>query len=150
MSELPVAFAADHAGYDLKQYLLGVLQEEGRPVLDLGTDGTASVDYPDFAARLARCLQEGKAARGVLVCGTGLGISMAANRHPWVRAAPCQDATAARLARAHNDANALGLGARLVGQEVARDALMTFLATPFEGGRHARRVEKMSANQDAK
>jgi ribose 5-phosphate isomerase B len=144
VSELPVAFAADHAGYDLKQYLLGVLRDQGRPVLDLGTDGTASVDYPDFAGRLARCLQEGKAERGVLVCGTGLGISMAANRHPWVRAAPCQDSTAARLARAHNDANVLGLGARLVGEEVARDALMTFLATPFEGGRHARRVEQMS------
>ncbi len=144
MSDLPVAFAADHAGYELKQYLIGVLKDEGRAVLDLGTDGATSVDYPDFAARLARCLEAGEAERGVLVCGTGLGISMAANRHPWVRAAPCQDATAARLSRAHNDANVLGLGARLVGQEVARDALRAFLGTPFEGERHARRIAKMS------
>lgn len=144
MPDLPVAFAADHAGYALKSYLIGVLTEQGQATLDLGTDGTESVDYPDFAAKLAESLRAGAAERGVLVCGTGFGISIAANRHPWIRAAPCEDVTGARLARAHNDANVLALGARLIGLEPARDALAAFLATPFEGGRHARRIAKMS------
>ena len=139
-----IAIAADHAGYDLKVLLVPELESLGFEVLDLGTDGRDSVDYPDFADALARALERGQAKRGVLVCGTGLGIAMAANRHPWVRAGVCHDATTARLARQHNDANVLALGARVVGSEVAKDCLRAFLATEFEGGRHARRVAKLS------
>jgi ribose 5-phosphate isomerase B len=139
-----IAIAADHAGYDLKALLVPELKSLGFEVLDLGTDSGDSVDYPDFADALARAIERGQAKRGVLVCGTGLGIAIAANRHRWVRAGVCHDATTARLARQHNDANVLALGARVVGSEVAKDCLRAFLATEFEGGRHARRVAKLS------
>jgi ribose 5-phosphate isomerase B len=139
-----IAIAADHAGYDLKALLVPELRSLGFEVLDLGTGGPDSVDYPDFADALARALERGQAKRGVLVCGTGLGIAIAANRYRWVRASVCHDATTARLARQHNDANVLALGARVVGSEVAKDCLRAFLATEFEGGRHARRVAKLS------
>ena len=112
----------------------------GYDVLDLGTDGPDSVDYPEFGQALARALQDGRADRGVLVCGTGIGIAMAANRFSGVRAAVCHDETSARLAREHNDSNVLALGARLLGEAVAKDCLRTFLSTDFAGGRHARRV----------
>ena len=139
-----IAIASDHAGFELKQLLAKDLAELGYEVLDLGTDGPASVDYPDFGDAMARAIEAGKAARGVLICGSGIGITMAANRHRSVRAAPCHDTTSARLARLHNNANVLGLGARLIGVETARDCLRTFLSTEFEGGRHERRVAKMS------
>ena len=139
-----IAIASDHAGFELKQLLAKDLAEMGYAVLDLGTDGPASVDYPDFADAMARAIEGNKAKRGVLICGSGLGITMAANRHRSVRAAPCHDSTSARLARAHNNANVLGLGARLIGVETARDCLRAFLTTDFEGGRHERRVAKMS------
>ena len=139
-----IAIAADHAGFDLKSTLSGELQKAGFTVLDLGTNSADSVDYPDFANALANAIAGGKVARGVLVCGSGIGISMAANRHKGVRAALCRDATDARLAREHNDANVLVLGGRITGIEVARDCLKAFLTTSFAGGRHARRVEKMS------
>ncbi len=138
-----VAIASDHAGFDLKDKLAAALREMGYPVLDLGTDNTDSVDYPDYAASLARSLSEGRAGRGVLVCGTGIGISIAANRHAGVRAALCHDSLSARLSRQHNDANVLALGARLIGSETALDCLRTFLETSFEGGRHQRRVDKL-------
>jgi ribose 5-phosphate isomerase B len=144
MPQETVALAADHAGFPLKETLKGDLAAQGFDVLDLGTDSTASVDYPDFADRMAAALLQGRARRGVVVCGTGIGISIAANRHRHVRAALCTDTTAARLARQHNDANVLALGARVIGEEVARDCLRVFLETPFEGGRHARRVDKLS------
>jgi ribose 5-phosphate isomerase B len=139
-----IAIAADHAGYDLKALLVPELKSLGFEVLDLGTNSGDSVDYPDFADALARAIERGQAKRGVLVCGTGLGIAIAANRHRWVRAGVCHDATTARLARQHNDANVLALGARVVGSEVAKDCLRAFLATEFDGGRHARRVAKLS------
>jgi len=140
-----VAVAADHAGYDLKCLLLPRLRELGFEVLDLGTHSRDSVDYPDFAGAVADALRDGRAKRGVLLCGTGIGMSMAANRHRHVRAALCHDATAARLARQHNDANVLVLGGRLIGAETARDCLETFLATPAEeGARHARRLAKLA------
>jgi ribose 5-phosphate isomerase B len=139
-----IAIAADHAGYDLKALLVPELKSMGFGVLDLGTDSRDSVDYPDFADALARALERGQAKRGVLVCGTGLGIAIAANRHRWVRAGVCHDATTARLARQHNDANVLALGARVVGSEVAKDCLRVFLSTEFDGGRHARRIAKLS------
>jgi ribose 5-phosphate isomerase B len=139
-----IAIAADHAGYDLKLLLVPELKSLGFEVMDLGTDSREPVDYPDFADALARAIERGEVMRGVLVCGTGLGIAIAANRNRRVRAGVCHDATTARLARQHNDANVLALGARVVGSEVAKDCLRAFLATEFDGGRHARRVAKLS------
>ena len=138
-----IAIAADHAGFDLKSTLADELRKSGFQVLDLGTKSSESVDYPDFADALAGEITKGSVRRGVLVCGTGIGISIAANRHKGVRAALCRDATDARLAREHNDANVLVLGGRTTGIETARDCLKAFLATPFAGGRHGRRVEKL-------
>jgi ribose 5-phosphate isomerase B len=143
MSRKPIAVASDHAGYDLKTMLSRELAEMGYEVLDLGTDGPQSVDYPDFADALARAVRAGEVERGVLICGTGIGIAMAANRHPGIRAAVCWDETSARLTREHNDANVMALGARLLGPEVAKDCLRTFLSTEFAGGRHAGRVAKL-------
>jgi ribose 5-phosphate isomerase B len=145
MTSAVIAVASDHAGFPLKADLAEFLREKGFDVLDLGTDGTTSVDYPDFAFEMARALKDGRAGRGVLVCGTGLGISISANRFPWVRAALCHDVTTARLAREHNDANVIALGGRLIGVELARDCLEAFLTTEFGGDRHARRVGKMTA-----
>lgn len=139
----PVALGSDHAGVALKAMLREALEAAGHPVLDLGTHGTESVDYPDFGDAVARAVQEGKARFGVLVCGTGIGISIAANRHRHVRAALCHDVTGARLCREHNDANVLVLGERTTGAEVARDCLATFLSTDFAGGRHGPRVAKL-------
>ena len=143
MSRKPIAIASDHAGYDLKTILAKELAEMGYEVLDLGTDGPQSVDYPDFGSALAEVVRTGEVDRGILICGTGIGISMAANRHPGVRAAVCWDETSARLTREHNDANVLALGARLLGVEVAKDCVRTFLSTDFAGGRHAGRVAKL-------
>ena len=139
-----IAVASDHAGFDLKEILKRDLQEAGLEVLDLGTNSTQSVDYPDFGMAMADAVASGKAARGVLVCGTGIGISMAANRNPKVRAALVHDVTSARLSRMHNDANVVAFGQRLIGTETAREALKVFLSTAFEGGRHANRVAKLS------
>ena len=145
-----IAIAADHAGFALKEVLKEDLLAAGHQVLDLGTgDGTTSVDYPDFGAALARAIASGEAARGVLVCGTGIGISIAANREPKVRCALCHDVTTAKLAREHNDANVIAFGARVIGAEVARDALRSFLATAFAAGRHVGRVGKLTPS-DAK
>ncbi len=143
MSDKPIVIASDHAGWVLKEKLVGELEALGHAVLNLGTDGPESVDYPDFADLLAAAIRDGRAERGVLVCGTGIGIAIAANRHPEVRAAVCHDETSARLTRQHNDANVLALGSRLVGDEVAKDCLKTFLSTKFDGGRHVRRVAKL-------
>ncbi|HZB55686.1 MAG TPA: ribose 5-phosphate isomerase B [Reyranella sp.] len=139
-----IAVASDHAGFDLKEILKRDLQEAGLEVLDLGTNSTQSVDYPDFGTAMADAVASGKAQRGVLVCGTGIGISMAANRNPKVRAALVHDVTSARLSRLHNDANVVAFGQRLIGTETAREALKVFLGTAFEGGRHANRVAKLS------
>ena len=139
-----IALASDHAGFALKSEIAAELSRLGYAVLALGTDNDQSVDYPDFGAALAEAIGRGKAASGVLICGTGLGISIAANRYSKVRAVPCTNATMARLARQHNDANVLALGQRLIGLEVALECLRVFLETPFEGGRHQRRVDKLS------
>lgn len=138
-----IAVAADHAGVSMKDELASELVSLGFDVLDLGTHGPELVDYPDYANALAETMRAGKVKRGVLVCGSGIGVSIAANRHPGIRAALCHDAVTARLARLHNDANVLVLGARITGLEVAKDCLRIFLNTPFEGGRHARRVAKL-------
>jgi ribose 5-phosphate isomerase B len=144
MAGATIAVASDHAGFDLKELLKRDLQEAGHEVLDLGTNSTASVDYPDFGKAMADAIASGKAQRGVLVCGTGIGISIAANRNPKVRAAVVHDVTSARLSRQHNDANVVAFGQRLIGFETAREALKTFLSANFEGGRHAGRVAKLS------
>jgi len=144
MAGATIAVASDHAGFDLKEVLKRDLQEAGHDVLDLGTNSTASVDYPDFGQAMAEAIASGRAGRGVLVCGTGIGISIAANRNPKVRAAVVHDVTSVRLSREHNDANVVAFGARLIGAEVAREALKVFLKTSFEGGRHAGRVAKLS------
>lgn len=139
-----IAVASDHAGFDLKEILKRDLQDAGHEVLDLGTHSTASVDYPDFGRAMGDAVASGKAARGVLVCGTGIGISIAANRNPKVRAALVHDETTARLSREHNDANVVAFGARVIGVETAREALKVFLTTDWLGGRHAGRVDKLS------
>ena len=139
-----IAVASDHAGFDLKEILKRDLQEAGLEVLDLGTNSTQSVDYPDFGTAMADAVASGRAAKGVVVCGTGIGISIAANRNPKVRAALVHDVTSARLSRQHNDANVVAFGQRLIGTETAREALKVFLDTRFEGGRHAGRVAKLS------
>lgn len=138
-----IVLAADHAGFDLKEILRKDLEAAGMEVLDLGTHSLESVDYPDYGRALAHAIRDGRARRGVLVCGTGIGISIAANREPEVRCALCHDVTSARLAREHNDANVVAFGARLIGAEVARESLRTFLSTPFGGGRHSGRVAKL-------
>lgn len=137
-----IAIASDHAGYDLKVQLKQELEKLGFEALDLGTDGPASVDYPDFAVKVAEALQAGTVTRGVLVCGTGIGISMAANRHKHVRAALAHDQFTAKMSRQHNNANVLCLGGRTTGSDVAKDCLRVFLETEFEGGRHQNRVAK--------
>ena len=144
MAGATIAVASDHAGFDLKEILKRDLQEAGLEVLDLGTHSTASVDYPDFGHAMAETIAAGKVEKGVIVCGTGIGISIAANRNPKVRAALVHDVTSARLTREHNDANVIAFGGRLIGTEVAREALKVFLKTPFEGGRHVNRVAKLS------
>lgn len=139
-----IALAADHGGFELKNLLAEKLAEWGYEPLDLGTYSTDSVDYPDMAAKMADAIKAGKADRGVLVCGTGIGISIAANRFPFIRAALIHDAFGARLCREHNNANVIVFGGRTTGVEVAYDCLNIFLNTQFAGGRHARRVEKLS------
>lgn len=138
-----IALASDHAGVEMKRALKEAAAARGLDVLDLGAHDEGSVDYPDMADALAAAMADGRAARGVLVCGSGVGISIAANRHRHVRAALCHDADGARLARQHNDANVLAMGARVIPPETAKACLEAFLDTPFEGGRHARRVEKL-------
>ncbi len=138
-----IALASDHAGAQLKSTLVAELERLGYRALDLGTSSAQPADYPDMADRLAAALADGTARRGVLVCGTGIGISIAANRHRHIRAALCHDVTSTRLCREHNDANVLALGERLIGPEVAKECLATFLSTEFAGGRHAPRVGKL-------
>jgi ribose 5-phosphate isomerase B len=144
MNITPLAIASDHAGFELKTQLLAWLDERGMKAVDLGTHDTSSVDYPDYANALAQWMQGKPDARGILICGSGVGISIAANRHTHIRAALCTNGLTARLARQHNNANVLCLGARLIGTEVARDCVENFLASEFEGGRHEMRVKKLS------
>ncbi|MDX2095065.1 MAG: ribose 5-phosphate isomerase B [Alphaproteobacteria bacterium] len=138
-----VAIANDHAGLSLKQALLAEIPACGFRVLDLGTHSTDSVDYPDYGNAVADAISGGRAALGIAICGSGIGIAIAANRHAGIRAAVCSTGLAAELARAHNDANVLCLGARLIGEAEARECVRRFLSTSFDGGRHQRRVEKL-------
>lgn len=135
-----VAVGSDHAGFHLKQLLADHLREQGHDVVDVGTHSTDSVDYPEFGAAVGRAVVSGDADRGVAVCGSGIGICIAANKVPGVRAATVHDVTSATFTRLHNDANVMCVGERFIGPQVALDAVDAFLATEFEGGRHSRRV----------
>ena len=139
-----IALASDHAGFPLKQELVAWLTEQGHEVFDLGTRNGDSVDYPQFGQKLARAVATGEADRGVAVCGSGIGISIAINREPKCRCARVDDPLSAALAREHNDANVLALGARLVGSDMAKACVSAFLGTDFAGGRHQRRVDQLS------
>jgi len=138
-----ILLASDHAGFELKRHLMDSLERGGRVCTDLGAFSTASVDYPDLAHELSSRVGAGDQTIGILICGTGLGMSMAANRHPGVRAALCHDAYTAEMARRHNDANVLCLGARVLGPGLVEQIIDVFLTTPYEQGRHARRVSKI-------
>ncbi len=143
-----IALAADHAGYALKQLLADELRAAGHDVLDLGPHSEASVDYPDYGAKLGAAIAAGRASYGIAICGSGIGISIAANRNPAVRCALVTSGLMARLARQHNDANCIALGSRIIGIEVARDCVHEFLHTKFAGGRHAGRVAKLGQIRD--
>ena len=139
-----IALAADHAGYVLKDELAAWLREAGHEIQDLGTSGPESVDYPQFGTKLADAVANGAAERGVVVCGSGIGISIAVNRNPACRCARVSEPLSAALAREHNDANVLALGARLIGADMAKACVEAFLGTDFAGGRHQRRVDQLS------
>ena len=145
-----IAIASDHAAYDMKAALVIWLRDEGHDVTDLGPHDTARVDYPDYGYALAEAVADGRADTGIALCGSGIGISIAVNRHPALRCALVSDGLSARLAREHNDANAIALGARLIGIETARDCIAQFLGTGFAGGRHADRITKLSTPPHAK
>ena len=144
MTKTPIAIASDHAGMALKDFLIKEIEKLGYTALDLGTNSMDSVDYPDYAEKLAKTITDGTSSSGVLVCGTGIGISIAANRHKEIRAALCHNSLTAQMAREHNDANVLVLGARIVDETTAKACLNVFLNTAFEGGRHQNRINKMS------
>ena len=147
---MKIAIASDHAAYALKTELVEWLAGLGHEVADLGTDGEESVDYPDYGYKLAGHLASGQSERGIALCGSGIGIAIAANRNPAVRCAQVAEPLSAKLARTHNDANAIALGARIVGTDMAKACVEAFLGAEFAGGRHAGRVEKLSKiTQDA-
>jgi ribose 5-phosphate isomerase B len=141
MAETLIALGCDHAGFPLKDAVRRYLEGQGLTVLDVGCPSEASVDYPVFGAEVARRISSGEAKRGIIICGSGIGMSMVANRFRGVRAALCNDLYTARMSRLHNDANVLCLGSRVVGPGLALEIVKTFVETPFEGGRHQRRVE---------
>ena len=138
-----IAVGSDHAGFEMKSQIVDWLRDCDYDVTDFGAHGLESVDYPDYANHVAKAILSGKADSGLLVCGTGIGISIAANRHLGIRAALVTNSTMARLTRLHNNANILALGSRIIGFEVAKDCVEIFLATAYEGGRHERRVAKL-------
>ncbi len=140
-----IAIASDHAGFALKKALMQSFSEEEIEWVDLGTNSEESVDYPDYGFKMGEAIANGKALTGVLVCGSGVGISIAANRNAAVRCVLCNDETTARLSRQHNDANVIAFGGRLIGIETAKACLKTFIETEFEGGRHQRRVDKLTS-----
>ncbi len=144
-----IAIGSDHAGFALKQHFIAVLEGAGLDVDDHGTYSTQSVDYPPICAAVGRTVRDGRADVGIVIGGSGQGEQLAANKVHGVRAALCNDLYTARMARAHNDANVLSIGARVIGEALAEEILMIFLATPFEGGRHERRVDQITAIESA-
>jgi ribose 5-phosphate isomerase B len=145
---MTVAIGCDHAGVELKEALISLLRDRGIQYRDFGTNGPQSVDYPDFGEAVSRAVSTGEAERGVLVCGTGIGMSIVANKFTGVRAALCAEPFSARMSRLHNDANVLVIGGRVTGVELAREIATVWLETPFEGGRHQRRLDKIREIED--
>ena len=141
---MKIAIASDHAALEMKADLVEWLGEQGHEVADLGPFNGESVDYPDYGYKLGEAIASGAAERGIALCGSGIGIAIAANRNPKVRCAQVSEPLSARLSRSHNDANVIAMGARLIGPEMARACVTAFLTTEFEGGRHAHRVDKLS------
>jgi ribose 5-phosphate isomerase B len=141
---MKIAIGSDHRGFDAKRRIVSLLQQLGHDVLDLGPEGSESVDYPDFALQVAQAVSQGRVERGILICGTGIGMCIAANKVKGVRAAPCHDSITAEMSRRHNDANVLCLSADLLGEELIDRMVRIWLETEFEGGRHARRVDKIT------
>ena len=144
--KIQILLGSDHAGLELKEIITAFLSSRGIVCEDAGTFGNESVDYPDFAHQVAQTVSSGRVPKGILICGTGIGMSIAANRFPKVRAALCNDLFTAKMARAHNDANILALGGRVVGPGLALAIVEAFLDTPFEKGRHARRIRKLEVD----
>lgn len=148
-TKMKIAFGCDHAGVELREAVAAAVQALGHEFVDFGTYSRESVDYPDFAEKVAEAVQSGECSFGILVCGTGVGISISANKVPGIRAALCANEYMARMSRLHNDANVLALGARVIGPGLAQEIVTTFLETVFEGGRHQRRIEKISALENS-
>ena len=144
MSSQTIAFACDHGALALKDHIVNYVKAKGFDILDLGVNGPDSVDYPDYGYLMANAIKDGQATRGILMCGSGIGISIAANRFPEIRAALVHDVTCTRLSREHNDANVIVFGGRMIGSDLCEECVDTFLSTEFEGGRHQRRVDKLS------
>ena len=138
-----IAIGSDHAGFGLKEDILGLLKSLNIDIVDCGTNTTESVDYPDFGARVSALVSSGEVERGILICGTGLGMSMVANKYPNVRAALCNDLFSAKMSRMHNDANILVMGGRVIGKDLAAEIVKVWLSTPFEGERHQKRLNKI-------
>lgn len=141
---MKIAIGADHAGFELKELISKIVEDTGHEVIDMGTGSSCSVDYPDYAEAVAQAVSDGKAERGILICGTGIGMSIVANKFKNVRAALCNDLFTAKMSRLHNDANILCMGARVIGKDVAIEIVKIWLDTPFEAERHLKRVEKIN------
>jgi ribose 5-phosphate isomerase B len=139
-----IAIGSDHAGLELKTEILSLLKDLGHEYVDYGTDTPASVDYPDYGEKVSCDVAKAKVDRGILICGTGIGMSIVANKFPFVRAALCNDLFSARMSRLHNDANILIMGGRIVGKDLAKEIVRTWIETPFEGGRHQDRLKKIT------
>lgn len=141
---MKIGIACDHAGLNLKEIILSFLKDSGIEFDDYGTSGCESVDYPDYGFKVAEAVSRGEVERGILICGTGIGMSIVANKVSGVRAALCNDLFTAKMSRLHNDANVLTIGGRIVGADLAREIVNVWLNTPFEGGRHSKRVDKIT------
>jgi len=145
---MTIAIGCDHAGVELKKEIISLLHDLHIECIDYGTNGTASVDYPDFGEKVSEAVSSGKIEKGILICGTGIGMSIVANKFPGVRASLCNGIFTARMSRLHNDANVLVLGGRVIGKDLAKEIVRTWVSTPFEGERHARRLKKISLIED--
>lgn len=145
-----IAIGSDHAGLEIKAEITSVLKELGHEYIDYGTDTPQSVDYPDFGEKVSDAVSTGKADRGILICGTGIGMSIVANKFPNIRASLCNELFSAKMSRLHNDANILVLGGRIVGKDLAKEIVRTWMTTPFEEGRHLNRLKKISLIENKK
>jgi ribose 5-phosphate isomerase B len=145
---MTIAIGCDHAGVELKKEILSILDNLHIGHIDYGTNGTESVDYPDFGEKVSEAVSSGKIEKGILICGTGIGMSIVANKFPGVRASLCNELFTAKMSRLHNDANILVIGGRIVGKDLAKEIIKTWVSTPFEGERHSRRLEKISQIED--